>query len=433
MAECAVGRAVRPRKRGDVRRRPGNGRQVLAVAPRHRRDVRRARAGDQNAERGILTQVIAYGWRYSIGNPYEELSYAESLDAAEVAAEYGYSSVAKSIIELSLRRMRLRPFRFTAFRGAHILSTAALYYRLTRDRAFLRAETPALDQLVERIAQRQVTSGPARGRLEPEALSTDLENHSVDSVSGPDRGGRGVLSIGRVWSSTGYAAHAARARTIAVGLDQALRPAVARARSGSATDRCSSPTSCRQKPFGRLTASRAGSYWNLVMPYALSSGWFRRTRRRHAGSSATCCNTAPGSSASREPTHAPCTGTHRERGSPRSTASSSSRFLADNDQPDQLDLSLYGMLAAGMTPAPTSRARRFAAAGEGAHSARCSCRRTPARTPRISRHCRSCSFTSAADRSAHRPDSTWRSRRRVAGSPTGRRSTCATRRRASAR
>ena len=44
----------------------------------------------QNAELGILTQLIAYGWRYSVGNPYEELSYAESLDAAEVAAEYGY-------------------------------------------------------------------------------------------------------------------------------------------------------------------------------------------------------------------------------------------------------------------------------------------------------------------------------------------------------
>ena len=44
----------------------------------------------QNAENAIVTQLVSYGWRYSIGNPYEELSYAESLDAAEVAAEYGY-------------------------------------------------------------------------------------------------------------------------------------------------------------------------------------------------------------------------------------------------------------------------------------------------------------------------------------------------------
>ena len=106
----------------------------------------------QAAERGILTQLISYGWRYSIGNDYEELSYAESLDAAEVAAEYGYPDVSKQIIEFSLERMRIRPWRFTAFRGAQILSAAATYYRLTRDRSFLRAETPALDGLVRRIA-----------------------------------------------------------------------------------------------------------------------------------------------------------------------------------------------------------------------------------------------------------------------------------------
>src|SRR5262249_51378253 len=40
----------------------------------------------ENAVNGVLVQLIAYDWRYSIGNPYEELSYAESLDAAEVAA-----------------------------------------------------------------------------------------------------------------------------------------------------------------------------------------------------------------------------------------------------------------------------------------------------------------------------------------------------------
>jgi hypothetical protein len=183
----------------------------------------------QNAERGILTQLIAYGWRYSIGNPYEELSYAESLDAAEVAAEYGYPSVAKSIIALSLQRMRLRPWRFTAFRGGHILSSAATYYRLTRDRAFLRAETPALDGLVKRIASRQRRSGPAIGRLVPEPLSTDLEAHDVDSVPGQIEAIEGLLAIGRVWRTTGYPAHAARAGSLARSIDRALRPAVARA------------------------------------------------------------------------------------------------------------------------------------------------------------------------------------------------------------
>src|SRR5581483_1314008 len=222
----------------------------------------------QNAESAILAQLIAYGWRYSIGNPYEELSYAESLDAAEVAAEYGFDSVSKSIIDFSLKRMQQRPWRFTAFRGAHILSTAALYYRLSRDHAFLRKETPALRSLVERIAARQIESGPERGRLLPEALSTDLEGRAVDSVSGQIEAVEGLLAISRVWSTGGYPALAARARTLALSIDEALRPAVARAsvrlRDGSlfVPDQLGG-----QKPFDRITSTRDGSYWNLVMPY----------------------------------------------------------------------------------------------------------------------------------------------------------------------
>ena len=302
-----------------------------------------------NAQQGILTQVIANGWRYSIGNPYEELSYAESLDAAEVAAEYGYPSVAKSIIELALDRMRLRPWRFTAFRASHILSTAARYYRLTRDRDFLRAESPALGQLVERIAQRRLTSGPARGRLQPEALSTDLEGHDVDSVPGQITAVEGLLAVGRVWSSAGYPAHAARARTIAVGIDQALRPAVAHGSKRLQDRSLFVPDQLPQRPFDRLTASRDGSYWNLVMPYAFASGWFAphtRTSRgilryllghgsRILGVPRTYARTVYGD--------APGAGLAQVYGL------STSRFLADNDQPDQLVLSLYGMATAGMT------------------------------------------------------------------------------------
>jgi hypothetical protein len=305
----------------------------------------------ENAERGILTQLIAYGWRYSIGNPYEELSYAESLDAAEVAAEYGYPSVAKSIIELSLARMHLRPWRFTAFRGAHILSTAALYYRLTRDTAFLRAETPALTGLVDRIAARQRKTGPARGRLLPEPLSTDLEDENVDSVSGQIEAIEGLFAIERVWSSAGYPAHAARARALALSIDAALRPAVARAsvrmRDGSLF--VPDQLTVRQRPFGRLTDSREGSYWNLVMPYALASGWFpahssaaRGVLRyllahgaRMLGVPRTYARTVYGDRAG--------------SGLAQVYGLNASRFFADNDQADQLVLSLYGMLAVGMT------------------------------------------------------------------------------------
>ena len=304
----------------------------------------------QNAQLAVLTQLLSLGWRYSIGNPYEELSYAESLDSAEVAAEYGQPAVAKSIVELALQRMRIRPWRFTAFRAAHILAGAATYYRLTHDRAFLRAETPALTALVRRIAGRQQRTGPARGRLAPEPLSTDLENHNVDSVSGQVEAVQGLRALAAAWSSAGYPAHAANARALAASVDRALRPAVTHASRRLSDGSLFVPDQLGgQRPFDRVTATRDGSYWNLVMPYAFASGWFTPHSRaangiltyllRHGSRllgvprtyARTVYGDAPGAGVA--PVY----------------ALSMSRFFADNDQPDQLDLTLYGIVAAGMT------------------------------------------------------------------------------------
>ena len=102
-----------------------------------------------------------------------------------------------------------------------------------------------------------------------------------------------------------------------------------------------------------MIESRAGSYWNLVAPYALASGLFLpgsaeaegalRYLRLHgsrflglvrAGAYALYGLTAP----------FPTSGTDQVYGL------NVARFLADNDEPDQLVLSLYGQLAAGMTP-----------------------------------------------------------------------------------
>jgi len=299
----------------------------------------------QAAEQGVLEQLISFGWRYSIGNPYEELSYAESLDAAEVAAEYGYPTIAENILQFALLRMKQRPWRFTAFRASHILSTAALYVRLTHDRAFLRSATPELAQLVDRIASRQQASG----QLLPEPLSTDLEGRFVDSVSGQIEAIEGLLALGRVWTTSGYPAYGAKAKRLADSIDRALRPAVSHESARLSDGSLFVPDQLPQKPFARVTSSKDGSYWNLVMPYAFSSGWF-----------------AAGSAQSKGILKYLLLHGTRFLGMPRTYARTVygdapgagvaavyelgiSRFLADNDQPDQLDLSLYGMLAAGMT------------------------------------------------------------------------------------
>jgi hypothetical protein len=297
----------------------------------------------QNAIRSVITQLIAYGWRYSIGNAYEELSYQESLDAAEVATELGYPKVARSILDLALQRMRLRPFRFTAARGSHILSTAALYVRLTGDHDFLRTATPELAYLVDRISWRQNEGGG----LLPEALSTDLENRAVSSVSGQIAAVQGLRAMGRVWKSAGYSDHGAT--KLATSIDRALRPAVARASVRLADGSLFVPDQFPQKPFQRLTATKDGSYWNLIMPAAFASGWFPARSPTTEGILRYLLNHGS------RVLGMPRTNAHSVYGNQSGAGIAPvyqlgiSRFLAAEDKPGLLDVGLYGMLAAGMT------------------------------------------------------------------------------------
>ncbi len=305
-----------------------------------------------NAALGVLQQTLAFGWRYSVGNPYEELSFAEALDSAEVAAEYGFPNVARSILQVSLDRLRRKPKRFTAFRAGHLLSTAALYYRLTRDRSFIKLETPELARLVRQIRARQVERGPARGRLRPEQLSSDIP-YDVDSVNGEIAAWQGLLAIDRVWGLTGHRAFAAQARLLGLSIGSALRSGLRRASrrldDGSlfVPDALDAPNA---GPYEKLTTIREGSYWNLVMPYALASGFFPAHSRDARG--LVHYVLAHGSrllGVSRADAHIIYSNRPYGSGLGAVYGLSMSRFMADNDHPDQLVLSLYGTIAIGMT------------------------------------------------------------------------------------
>ena len=94
-----------------------------------------------NAERAVLTQQLVQSWRYSVGNPYEELSFAEALDTSQVMAEYGYPTTADGILRIALDRL---PQRFSSWRAGELLLAAAVNYDLYRDRKALTRETPGL-------------------------------------------------------------------------------------------------------------------------------------------------------------------------------------------------------------------------------------------------------------------------------------------------
>jgi len=302
-----------------------------------------------NAERSLLVQDLALTWRYSVGNQYQEFSFAEALDVAEVLGEYGLGDVTKQILRTGLGRLASTR---SNWRMGEKLAATAQYYRLTHDRAYLKQTTPALVQLVRALG-RQVWRPNSRGLLRPERFSSDIAAdvlglHSQVAVW------QGLYAMAGVWAETGQPGLARQTRSVAARLGKGLRAAVRASEHRLKDGSLFVPAVLldKKEPFDAITASRPGSYWNLVVPYALASGFFKphgqeangiyRYMLTH-GSRLLGLVRAGAYSLYGKPRY-PVSGTDQVYGL------NVARFLADNDDPDQLVLSLYGMLGAAMTP-----------------------------------------------------------------------------------
>lgn len=301
-----------------------------------------------NAYRNLLIQNLLLTWRYSIGNPYEQFSFPESVDVAEVMGELGHHGVARSIMRTSLTR---RDVPYPNWKLGKRLVGSALHYRLTRDRAYVDGATPVLRGYVEEVA-RQLGSGEA-ALLGRERYSSDIPDqvlglHSQATVW------QGLRAMGRVWEETGQVELARRCEQLAARLEAGLRRAVATSQRLLPDGSLFIPARLLdgERPYESLTQARLGSYWNLVMPYAFASGLFSpdgpeatgalRYLLRH-GSRFLGVVRAGAYALYPKPVY-PVSGTDQVYGI------QVARFLADVDAADQLVLSLYGSLATAMTP-----------------------------------------------------------------------------------
>ena len=297
------------------------------------------------AERALEVQELALTWRYSVGNVYEELSFAEALDVAQVMVGYGYREVARQILRFTLRRL---PQRFTNWRAGERLVAGAQYFRLTGDTDYVAEELPGVRATVFRL-ERSFDSSRT-GLLSRERYSSDVPD-LIYSLHGQTLVWQGLVAMARVWAATERPKLAERARTLAVRLEAGLRRAVRQSERRLPDGSLFVPAALLDggAPFDRLTDSRAGAYWNLVAPYAFASGFFRPH-----GVEATGILRYLANHGSR------LLGLIRAgayRLGPASTSGTDqvyginvARFLADNDQADQLALTLYGTLGAALTP-----------------------------------------------------------------------------------
>jgi hypothetical protein len=299
-----------------------------------------------DAERNLLIQNLLMSWRYSLGNSYERFSW-ELPDVAEVMGSYGFRGVERAILEAALQAPSFFPNRAAGER----MTASADYFRRFGDRAYVAQVTPRFRRAVESF-RHQLDSGVA-GLLNRERYGSDIVG-PIYGLHAQVLALQGLQAMAGVWARAGYPRLAYAATEVAGRLEAGLRGAVTAGETRLPDGSLFVPIALvdgHEQPYDKLSASKRGSYWNLVMPYVLASGFFRpgsaeaagllRYLENHGGRFLGLVRFSP---------HTGVTNPGYQRpGSDDVYGTNVARFLADNDQPDQLLLSLYGKLGAGMT------------------------------------------------------------------------------------
>ncbi|HEX3687682.1 MAG TPA: hypothetical protein VHU60_08855 [Gaiellaceae bacterium] len=299
-----------------------------------------------DAERNLLIQNLMLSWRYSLGNAYAHFSW-ELLDVGEVMGAFGYPGVEQAILDKALRAPTLFPNRSA---GERMVGSAD-YLRRFGDTNFVERVTPRFRRDVESFG-RQLDAG-TRSLLRRERYGADIIG-PIYGLHAQVLALQGLRATADVWTRTGRPLLAAQATAAADRLEAGLRSAVAASQVWLPDGSLFVPIELvdgLEQPYDALSATKRGAYWNLVMPYVLASGFIRPGSAEATGVLRYLLN--HGSRFLGLVRFAPHTGVtnpgYERPGSDDVYGTNVARFLADNDQPDQLVLSLYGKLAADMT------------------------------------------------------------------------------------
>jgi hypothetical protein len=300
-----------------------------------------------DAERNLLIQNLELSWRYSLGNPYERFSW-ELPDVAEVMGAYGYKGVERSIMAASLRAATVFPNRAA---GERMVGSAD-YFRRYGDTAFVDRVTPRFRRDVQSFV-RQLDATGTRSLLRRERYGADILG-PIYGLHAQALALQGLRAMADVWARTGFPNLSAQASQAADRLTAGLQAAVTAAQVTMPDGSLFWPIALvdgTEHPYDSLTTTKLGSYWNLVMPYVLASGFVRPHSAQADGLLAYLLN--HGSRFLGLVRFSPHTGVtnpgYQKPGTDDVYGVNVARFLADEDQPDQLVLSLYGKLGAGMT------------------------------------------------------------------------------------
>jgi hypothetical protein len=241
----------------------------------------------QDAWRALVVgnHLIAVGDRmnYSAGNAYDHLYEAECGDAVRSLLLFGHTTDARKMVGPLLDFNR----KATRFHVAgHKLQLLAHYYWVTRDKDYLRENRLRWEPVIEFIRQSRRTEN---GLLPRDRYAGDI-NEAVYSLNSNAACWRGLRDMAVILDDVGEKDRAAQLRMEAAEFRKIILDAVARSEDRAAKF-IPIKLLADEKPHNPLTATRTGSYYDLMIPYVLGSGilgderdgWVIDYLRRHGG------------------------------------------------------------------------------------------------------------------------------------------------------
>lgn len=290
-----------------------------------------------DAQRNLLIQNLLMTWRYSIGNAYEAFYQPESSDTVGTLGAYGFTDVYGAALD-SLLPLTKGLNRRNWEEGEKLLH-AADYYNLTHDAAFIAQNEAAYERYAADFAAQHAAD--PNHLLERQQYSSDIK-HDVYGLHQIGVALEGLKAILAVWKEIGRQDLVDEYGPLAASLDASYGQAVSESSVTLPDGSLFTPADLLDgmQPWDPITATTLGGYWNLVSWYGFASGVY-----------------APGSPQAEGTLEYAYQHGSRFMGMLRARDSAvdnvygveQANFLADNDQADQLVLTLYGKLAAGMT------------------------------------------------------------------------------------
>jgi hypothetical protein len=226
----------------------------------------------QDAWRALVAGnfLIADGDRmnYSAGNAYDHLYEAECGDAARSLMLYGFLDDARRMVKPLLDFNR----QATRFHVAgHKLQLLAHYYWVTRDAGSLRTWEPTWAPVIDFLVK---SRQPQNGLLPPDRYAGDIAQE-VYALSSNANAWRGLRDMSQVLADLG---EPERSRQLLREADS-FRASILKAVAASEQHDVAPPFIPNalfgaEKAYPVLTATRLGSYYDLMAPYIIGSGVF---------------------------------------------------------------------------------------------------------------------------------------------------------------